>query len=110
MVRRITTSSSSRRLKMAEKESGVDAATVASAPSLVKRPTTYDPRVREAVARSFKSEVDEWSRAGNVSGDVVEDIAAALAHASSWDGFDLARELQREVWECNFELCEILEG
>ena len=71
---------------------------------------TYDPRVREAVARSFKSEVDEWSRAGNVSGDVLEDIAAALAHASSWDGFDLARELQREGRECNFELCEILEG
>lgn len=77
------------------------------------RPNRREKFIIEAVARDLAPEVRRWSVSGNGDGNldgITRDLTNVLDRNFSMDGYDLAKALDHEGWECDSELVEILEG
>lgn len=73
------------------------------------RPTQHDPRIAEIVADKLTprlvAHLDE-----NRPDEVRRDILAVLQDEFEWDGYKLARSLERDhYWDCDSGIVEILD-
>jgi hypothetical protein len=95
---------------MEEQISGVDAAAGAAAPSLEKRPHSRDVEVNGVVERLLP-EVLDWLTGSQDADQIARDLRQALDSAFSWDGYEVAKQLdRRHYWSCDFQLCKILDN
>ena len=58
-------------------------------------------------ARTIAEELVSWGYAENID-QVAEEIAKAAT--TTFDGYELAKELDFRGWDCDFQICEILNG
>lgn len=81
-------------------------------PNPPPRPSLAQESVYHGVARQLLPKVMVWLEdTGDRSPEeeVLDDLAEAIENCDEYDGYHIARYLERQGWACNFELCEILD-
>ena len=80
-------------------------------PGSVDRPTSKTPAVQEAAIEETLKQVIEWF-GNDWQGQGREEVKKQLAAALRWgqNGYQSARDLERDGWSPDAELVEILDG